>query len=951
MAKYCLLIVTLTLIVNQLVAQHISIRIPVESQNIFNESGLGNAQYLFDEQHLVKQASQTPSAQAHTTWETGFQASIPYPCSAYIDLGENFRITKIIWYDTNGEGKFTLSSGIPGNWIPFLSDPLKGYNHWKTFQVNCTTRFLRISRETPTSNVAEIFLYGFKDEKIARNVVPKLLPDIPEKQIKLFPSMLINESGVGEINNLIDEQLLPAKNKLPATTWSAGFEPKNYPLTCVIDLQEPVFLEKIWLMSNSHRSTGYEPFELYEGRPIAWKKIVPLSKGNPVTQYILHKRARYLRIKVKDAKAYLSEILLFGEQPILKNVKSDHHSTHRTTMDQLIGVNSFIDIPLGWHEVAGFVREYHNWMWNDGMNDSGYPGYPDNQLHFQTGLWDFDRYYQNLKKLGITICPVIQNSVPWLFNFIDTKINDKPVLAGKNPEDPQSYAAHADFLYQFAARYGSSQVPDQKLKVAAEELSLSGLACVDYLENWNEPDKWWHGRGARFSPYEYAAMSSADYDGHLSQMGANKGMNNADQNMKMAMGGLALPSLDYLKALKFWCDHNRKGNFPFQAINLHFYCNNGTQQQVGNKGISPEAARMAEQLKEFVDYRNQFLPEVEVWLTEFGYDTHTGSPQAAPAFPPFSAEEVQAIWLVRSYLACAAAGIDKAAMYMLADTPEGGANRFNTSGLLKRENESFEPKPSWFYIHTLKEHLSGMIFDTQVKDLKNGMIIQTYRHPEKNLTTDVVWLPDDKSGRNIFYQNVPKPDQFFFRTISFANGKKFGELSKISAHPGSVSLKAGEKPILIEYTSDKSLFPSEKKEEKIELSEKFIISSQSNTAAGFLIDEQENLPDLRYQLSTPALTPWKPGYNTENYPADAVFDLGSQKEITKIYLFDRNGKGKVSLSFGQPGHWEEVAVNHMQRFNQWVCHVINRKTRYLKITQYEPDANVGEIVVYGKPVL
>src|SRR5690606_21447427 len=112
-----------------------------------------------------------------------------------------------------------------------------------------------------------------------------------------------------------------------------------------------------------------------------------------------------------------------------------------------------------------------------------------------------------------------------------------------------------------------------------------------------------------------------------------------------------------------------------------------------------------------IKFRDSYLPEKEVWITEFGYDTHPNSVQRAPSIGQLSQDEVQGAWLVRSYLELAAAGVDRAAMYMLRDTENNNSGvQFSASGLTGNKNTNHSPKPSWFYVYTLKNALEGMIY-------------------------------------------------------------------------------------------------------------------------------------------------------------------------------------------------------------------------------------------------
>ena len=67
----------------------------------------------------------------------------------------------------------------------------------------------------------------------------------------------------------------------------------------------------------------------------------------------------------------------------------------------------------------------------------------------------------------------------------------------------------------------------------------------------------------------------------------------------------------------------------------------------------------------------------------------------APAYASYDAEAVQGMWLVRSYLYMARAGIDRAHMFMLADVTDGGGGKFESSGLTSAKASGcvLAPKP------------------------------------------------------------------------------------------------------------------------------------------------------------------------------------------------------------------------------------------------------------------
>ncbi|MEO7091806.1 MAG: hypothetical protein ABI175_01065, partial [Polyangiales bacterium] len=364
------------------------------------------------------------------------------------------------------------------------------------------------------------------------------------------------------------------------------------------------------------------------------------------------------------------------------------------TMGEFMGVNALIADPIDKLAAIGNVREYHQWQWCEGNGDAAYPGYPNNKLSFSMwgGYWDFDAFYQGLNAKGVFGYPVIQGGVKF--------VNDGKVpstAAGKTATDPAAYVAHADFLYQYAARYGRTKVDDKLLKLAADQKRLTGLGTLSYLEDFNEQDASWILPGGRlvFNADEYAAMASADYDGDQGKLGKTVGVKNADPTMKMVMGGLAGQGKtivewekfieSYLDGIRTWSTAHRGGSFPADVINLHYYSfgPDGFGVPSPRPAVGPEEDKVRETMAMLKKYRDEKLPGKELWITEFGYDTDGSSNLRAPAIGKNSQMIVQGQWLVRYYLALLGAGFDRAFMFILDDPCDGTDChvQFGTSGL------------------------------------------------------------------------------------------------------------------------------------------------------------------------------------------------------------------------------------------------------------------------------
>jgi len=212
----------------------------------------------------------------------------------------------------------------------------------------------------------------------------------------------------------------------------------------------------------------------------------------PLTNY-------FIAVRATDEQKNISELSNIVSAKTIEQVINS-----KTSMDQFIGTNAFIDDPLDKMKVAGYIREYHPWNWDEGDIWSGgvqtYPKYPNNKNAFNPSTaaggnyWFFDDYYKKLKDAGIMVCPAIMGSVAWLNDANNFPSNNIPVKAGLNRNLPASYQEHADHMFQYAARYGSTPIKDNLLKLADNQPRKSGLNYLNYLENAKKTLQLWEAQ-------------------------------------------------------------------------------------------------------------------------------------------------------------------------------------------------------------------------------------------------------------------------------------------------------------------------------------------------------------------------------------------------------------------------------------------------------------------------
>jgi hypothetical protein len=471
--------------------------------------------------------------------------------------------------------------------------------------------------------------------------------------------------------------------------------------------------------------------------------------------------------------------------------------------DQFMGINLRRSDPIEFAKCVTSIREYHNWkideIFQDDFGNAIGPEsyYPRNRYTFHptnegTSLINsYDLFYEQLNNDFNSICATmtggsdgVTNQLSFNPSFLSLTPPSYIDLDGDicnntvNPDfsqqtNPESYIWRGDYITQFVNRYGFTNNPNDLLdpindKNNGDPASLQTAGLVQYIENWNEQDDWFtDDQDACFLPNVYGTMSSVDFDGYGGTLMAENGCNNPvssypigisslNRNIKFVMGGLSKLDECYLQLLGEWFECQDK-DFPFHVLNFHHY-SNGTFGGPG-LGISPEADDLQMKLKKLDLIRDEHFNGLELWLSEFGYNTnilpgaddcpsntygiepisHTNNPIDADVY------EVHGQWIVRSFLAIAAADFDKAFVYEIRDAtsmPEGTWD--SKCGLLESVDKDYAPKKAWFYTYSLKNIMEGMDFKEIVSD---GSLVcddnkpRIYKYSDSGTDIYAIWSP------------------------------------------------------------------------------------------------------------------------------------------------------------------------------------------------------------------
>ena len=647
----------------------------------------------------------------------------------------------------------------------------------------------------------------------------------PEK-IRVTPDMLINDFGVERIENYFCEfdndgdPLYGVEGAVPQIHqrhdhWWIG----ESDLCFTVDLGAVYQITNMYIFNNydEHKPEkdkhdyGVRKVKVKMGTPFSWEYDEELApEVRKWTGFETKYETQYINFSFNNNQAP-SEIVIYGYKvrDIEKDVPKRAPQTFKK-LDKFVGMNAFVNDADDICRAVTYIREYHPWLWTsipDGENTSLAPSLSLNKM------WDFDEYYTRMKKFGINVCPTIS-----------THHKRTPKDLSPNSWAPENFLSYACMLFQYVARYGSNKNIDPSvIKVDEGQEVKIGMGVLDAIEPLNEPDGTWLGREQYFSPFEMASFLSMCYDGHEGRF-KNCGVKQADPNFLMSMSGGAGLSYARLKAVEFWCKYNRKdGKLPFDVINAHCYCGKkldekGVAELVdvnlvdrgdqGNNifvGVSPEEGNIIANFDAIRDWRDRYYPNMEIWLTEFGWDTNQSykTSTAAHAYAEYTGRQVQAMWLVREYLLLSSIGVDRAAMYMSRDCgpEETAVGKYGSSGLIRFPIEitpnnviQGNKKDSFYYIYTLKETLKDCTFAGEVESTNANVKIFKYVS-EEGKAKYAVWCVTSNGTKIPGY--ILPVGEGEYSLVEFGFEKYKGAWSDLENKNGKVVINVSECPVFV----------------------------------------------------------------------------------------------------------------------------------------------------------
>ena len=367
-------------------------------------------------------------------------------------------------------------------------------------------------------------------------------------------------------------------------------------------------------------------------------------------------------------------------------------------MSDFIGVNSNVasydqKYLTDLAKCAKWMREYHSWGHYE-VADNYYKW--DNITTYPQGYtWpDHNKFMDQCKLLGINVLIDVLNKPDWAGSA-------RGAYSTGDGTKASDYLDKLEFIGQLVARYGSQKIDKSKLETTDK---VTGLNYIKYYEDDNEPDYWWET--PQWPAEKYAVYCNAVHDGFGVETSDDYpllGIKSVDSTAMHVLAGLAKNNTSYIQ--KILAASN--GRVPFDVINIHTYCTDNKD------GYSPENENfgLEKNLGDFLDWCKKALPDIPIWLTEFGWDTYLNGNSHSYVYAP---APQQANYLIRSYFVSLKMGFEKAFMFMDKDPNSANTLQYSSSGLITDQASGLSKKLSFYYLATVQNLLGDAVFNRVV---------------------------------------------------------------------------------------------------------------------------------------------------------------------------------------------------------------------------------------------
>ena len=405
----------------------------------------------------------------------------------------------------------------------------------------------------------------------------------------------------------------------------------------------------------------------------------------------------------------------------------------RPLLRQFMGVNGHTVQfrPQLYRPVAALVRDYHPAEWDLGKDSAFSPPFP-----FARNGVDWSRVYGSWRREGWSVdASVMFETLP--------RDRWKDLVT-----DSRTYAE------RFARALGPS----------------STNALVESVEIGNEPGKY------------------PDEDYRLVFESMARGFKAGDGRLRVATCALTTgKSHEYAKSVQ--CLIGLESFYDI--LSIHTYAQlEGWPTWRRSYPEDPRLKDYLQDVRRICEWRDRQAPGKEVWVTEFGYDASTKSPNPKTEFKNWVGvtDNQQAQWTVRSWLVFASLPVQRAYVYFFND--EDTPQVHGSSGLTRR----FQPKPAFYASAHLQRTLADYRFSRAIVERPGEAMLLEFTHATDSQRC--IWAAWSPTGTNrVGLLDLPASTGRIERVEQMP--LKSGEAPTISVAPNTRQIRISESPLYL----------------------------------------------------------------------------------------------------------------------------------------------------------
>lgn len=505
----------------------------------------------------------------------------------------------------------------------------------------------------------------------------------------------------------------------------------------------------------------------------------------------------------------------FTPQKISWDVIDDFPNKYiRGTVTSYVDHGSWGEIFMNIAEVAGAVGDTYVPAWHV-YKGGVLINVTETPEIFGTSLVGQSRHYNVGGSLGLSVGDVLyfyksQRSVNPIF-WADNG------LSRRDTDSAHIYSGQNAFVY--AGRGGKNpSVPNYPIQ--SGQRMLKGYGIYNAVEMANEPNAWWgQGKDAFWNGKTVFYHMNMVYDGNKKQF-ANTGAKQADSTIDVLMDGMATGFSDQIwgaiNEARIHRGYLPDGsvNVPFDAVNVHLYPSAEGQYGWGTLGGFPPEIGMRAFLKGFLDLIERFCPQVKLYVSEWGWDQHPGSPLHAGVFGSYDRETVGSFWMVRAMLQMAAMGVDRSTYYPLfQDWPESAsstdATLFKTMRLLR---QPIDADPTYIVRSRQGDYMAQynefkhFVYSDSVSTGNPWLHAYKYKKPGTDSAILAVWSEEVLSIVSDTTSFVERTGNInlsipvgSYKTRTFKDDGSAAMASTTNTSTGTVTVAYAAKPVILQY--------------------------------------------------------------------------------------------------------------------------------------------------------